>query len=94
MIIKEDNLKWLDNLIGKNMKRGFWAGLVAFILAKITHLLVTFAIGLWVFYFLGIGYNTVKFIQFIDSPLVGIIYLVFVTRFIYLKITKQDTIKE
>lgn len=84
MIIREDDLKFIDNLIKKKMKRGFWTGLWAFVLAKITHLLVTFAIGLFVVTVFGVSSGAISFLRFVDSPLVGIIYLVFVTRYIYL----------
>ncbi len=90
MIVKEDLINKIDNTMGesKGMKKGFWAGLVAFVLAKITHILVTFAIGFWVGIMFGMTRTTYNICNAIDSPIVGLIYLIFVTRFIYLKITK------
>lgn len=90
MIIKEDNLKFIDNLITKKMKRGFWTGLWAFVLAKITHLLVTFAIGLFVVMVVGVSKASIAFLKIVDSPIVGIIYLLVVTRYIYLKLVGDE----
>jgi hydrogenase/urease accessory protein HupE len=90
VILREEFIKEIDNLITKKMKKGFWAGLVSFILAKITHLLVTFAIGIWVVVVTDgdLSEGWYSFLRIIDSSILGIIYLIFVTRFIYLKITK------
>ena len=90
MIIKEDNLKFIDNLIKKKMKRGFWTGLWAFVLAKITHLLVTFAIGMFTVMAFGLNDGVMSFLQFVDSSIVGIIYLVLVTRYIYFKLVGNE----
>ena len=79
----------------KGLKKGFWAGLLAFFLAKITHILVTFAIGLWV----GLMFvkpdgtypeGLIEIVRLADSPLVGIVYLIFVTRLIYKRITRDE----
>ena len=71
------------------MKKGFWTGCLAFILAKISHLIVTYAIG----YVLGItiGNKPILWdiIKIIDSSLFGIIFLIFATTFIYKKLTKS-----
>jgi hydrogenase/urease accessory protein HupE len=90
-MIVDDNLNnEIDKKVSKGMKPGFFAGLVAFLLAKISHLLVTFAIGLWVA--VATGGNITRgwwsFIEVVDSVWVGLFYLIFVTRFIYLKITR------
>lgn len=89
MIVKESLINKIDEIMeSKGMKKGFWAGLVAFVLAKITHILVTFAIGFWVGIMFGNTATTYNICNTIDNPIVGLIYLIFVTRFIYLKITK------
>lgn len=69
------------------MKKGFWAGLVAFVLAKISHLMITFILGLFLGITLGGGSTMWALINIIDSPILGIIYLVFSTMWIYKKIT-------
>ncbi len=90
MIVKED----LINKIDKNMeestglKKGFWAGLLAFVLAKICHVLITFAIGFTVGSMFGFTRTVQSFCKVIDSPVVGLLFLIFATRFIYIKITK------
>lgn len=89
MLIREDFLKPIDNLIRNKMKKGFWAGLVAFILAKITHLLVTFALGMWLFLMVGDSNTLLTIVNIVDNPILGLIYLVFVTRWIYILITKE-----
>jgi len=90
MIVDDKVNKEIDKKISKGMKPGFWAGVVSFLIAKMAHLLITFTIGLWVV--AATEGNITKgwwdFIKFVDSPLVGIVFLVIATRFIYLKITK------
>jgi hydrogenase/urease accessory protein HupE len=91
MIVRENEIKVIDKKIekmSKGLKKGFWAGLLAFVLAKITHLLVTLAIGIWLVVAFGYTETVRDVAAFIDNPIVGIIYLIFVTRFIYFKITK------
>lgn len=90
MIVDDKINNEIDKKVSKGMKRGFWAGLVAFLIAKISHLLVTFALGLWVVVITGgiISKGWMSFIRFVDSPIFGLTYLIIVTRFIYLKITK------
>lgn len=72
------------------MKRGFWTGLVAFILAKMSHYVITFTIG----YVLGrtISNQPILWdiVKIIDNPLLGIIYLIIVTIFIYKKLLAKD----
>jgi len=72
------------------LNRGFWAGLLSFVIAKISHLLVTFSIGLFIGIISGgnIGEFGWSFIKLIDSPITGLIFLIFSTRFIYKLITK------
>ena len=43
MIVDDKLNKEIDKKISRGMRPGFWAGVVAFLLAKISHLLVTFA---------------------------------------------------
>ena len=93
MILKEETTQQVINEIDKRDRRlnkGFWAGLLAFVIAKITHLLVTFAIGLWVA--VGSDFEISQgghaFIELVDNPVVGLIYLIVVTRMIYRRITK------
>jgi tetratricopeptide (TPR) repeat protein len=72
------------------MKRGIWTGLVAFILAKVSHYVITYIIG----YVLGstIGDQPILWdiLKITDSPLLGIIYLIIATRFIYKKLLAKD----
>ena len=72
------------------MKRGFWTGLVAFILAKVSHYVITFTIG----YVLGntIGDQPILWdiIKIIDNPLIAIVYLIIATRFIYKKLLAKS----
>jgi hypothetical protein len=72
------------------LSRGFWAGLLSFVIAKISHLLITFSFGL----FMAIMYNGDvsefgwSLIRLIDHPITGLIFLIFATRFVYRLITK------
>ena len=72
------------------LNRGFWAGLLSFVIAKISHLLITFSIGLFIGIISGgnIGEFSWSLIKLVDSPIVGLIFLIFSTRFIYKLITK------
>ena len=90
MIVKESLINKIDRIMeeSKGMEKGFWAGLVAFVLAKITHIIVTFSLGFWVASMFGATRATYNIFNAIYSPIVGLIYLIFVTRFIYIKITK------
>lgn len=89
MIVDDKLNDEIDKRSSKGMKPGFWAGLVSFLLAKISHLLVTFAIGLWIGITSGgdLSGGWMLAIKFIDSWMIGLLYLVLVTRFIYNKIT-------
>jgi hypothetical protein len=92
MIIKDEQIKVIDKKIedmSKGLKKGFWAGLLAFVFAKITHLLITFALGLWLFLMIGDGKTLLIIVNIVDNPILGLIYLVFVTRWIYILITKE-----
>ena len=71
------------------MKRGFWTGFLAFIIAKIFHLIITGAIGLILVTIIGDKPISWDIINFIDSPLFGIVFLIFATAFIYKKLTKN-----
>ena len=74
------------------MKKGFWAGLVAFIIARASHLLITLLIGLQVglMYPDGLTDAAWDFLIILDSPLVGLAYIIPVTIFTYKKITKNE----
>jgi tetratricopeptide (TPR) repeat protein len=71
------------------MKRGFWTGFLAFIIAKIFHLIITGAIGLILVTIIGDKPISWDIINIIDSPLFGIVFLIFATAFIYKKLTKN-----
>ena len=72
------------------MKKGFWTGFLAFIIAKISHFIVTYALGYG--FGLAIGDKPILWdiISIIDNSLVGIIYLVLATTFIYKKLIKNQ----
>ena len=87
----------MDNILcGINkfniMKKGFWTGCLAFFLAKITHLIVTYVIGYVLAITIGNKPILWDIINIIDNPLVGIIFLILVTTFIYKKLTKSRKI--
>ena len=90
MIVKEDLINQIDKKMEEStgLKKGFWAGLLAFVLAKICHVLITFAIGFIIASMFGLTKNVIAFCKIIDSPVIGLLFLVFATRFIYIKITK------
>jgi len=91
MIVDDKLNKEIDKKCSRGMKPGFWAGLVSFLLAKISHILVTFAIGLWIGITSGgdLSGGWMLAIRVVDSWMVGLLYLVFVARFIYNKITAK-----
>ena len=72
------------------MKKGFWTGLLSFVIAKVAHLLITGTIG----FIIGMSYSSTPkdmpwgFIRVIDNPIIGIIFLIFATKFVYGKLTK------
>jgi len=72
------------------LNRGFWAGLLSFVMAKISHLLITFSMGLFIGIVTGgdLGEFSWSLIRLIDSPITGLIFLYFATKFIYRLITK------
>ena len=90
MIVKEDLINQIDKKMeeSKGLKKGFWAGILAFVLAKICHVLITFALGFIIASMFGLTRTVLSFCKLIDNPIVGLIFLVFATRFIYIKITK------
>jgi membrane protein DedA with SNARE-associated domain len=73
------------------MKKGFWTGLLSFVIAKVVHLLITGLIG----FTIGLAYAQTPddmpwgFIRVIDSPIIGIIFLIFTSIYIYGKLTKN-----
>ena len=77
----------------KTIKKGFWAGLLSFALAKVAHLTITGSIGL----IIGLAFASNPdqlpwgLITFMDSPIIGIIFLIFATHFIYTKLTTPRT---
>ena len=90
MIVKEDIINQIDKKMeeSKGLKKGFWAGILAFVLAKICHVLITFALGFIIASMFGLTRTVLSFCKIIDSPVVGLLFLIFATRFIYIKITK------
>ena len=73
------------------MKKGFLAGLVSVIIAKLFHYIVTYTIGYSVGY--SYRYNAddlpMGFLELIDNPILGLIFVAFVAIFIYKKLTKS-----
>lgn len=75
-------------------KPGFLTGLLAFLIAKVSHLLVTFAIGFVIGLFYSFTNNGIitssawNFIKLLDSALVGLIYLIAVTPYFYKELQK------
>ena len=75
------------------MKKGFLAGFVSVIIAKISHYIITFAIGCCV----GYSYRSniddlpMEFLEFLDNPILGLIFITFASIFIYKKLTKPKT---
>tara|TARA_R110001583_G_scaffold17474_1_gene70571 strand:- start:6 stop:284 length:279 start_codon:yes stop_codon:yes gene_type:complete len=74
------------------MKRGFLTGLLAFVIAKVAHLLITGCIGL----ILGLTFGNTSLedlmwdlISIVDNPGVGLIFLIFATRYIYRRLVSQ-----
>jgi uncharacterized membrane protein len=74
------------------MKKGFLAGLVSVIIAKLFHYIVTYTIGYSVGY--SYRYNAddlpMGFLELIDNPILGLIFIAFVAIFIYKKLTSND----
>ena len=73
------------------MKKGFLAGFISFVIAKVLHYILTYSIG----YCLGHYYrNNIddlpwEFIDLVDGPIFGLIFLILVSIFIYKKLTSN-----
>jgi hypothetical protein len=78
------------DVTSRKLKKGFWAGLLAFIITKIAHIIITFSLAFLIVAINGweIGENTNNIISLIDSPLIGIVFLILGTRYVYKLITK------
>jgi|TARA_B110001450_G_scaffold243022_1_gene253902 antitoxin component YwqK of YwqJK toxin-antitoxin module len=76
------------------MKKGFWSGCLAFIIAKISHLIVTAAFGYVFGMIIGDKPILWDIIKIIDNPLFGIVFLIFATTFIYKKLTKNTKLTQ
>tara|TARA_B100001093_G_scaffold478040_1_gene505872 strand:- start:6301 stop:9372 length:3072 start_codon:yes stop_codon:yes gene_type:complete len=72
------------------MKKGFWTGLLAFIIAKVLHLIITGLLGFIFGTIIGDKPILWDIIYIIDNPLVGLVFLIFATTFIYKKLTKNN----
>lgn len=72
------------------MKKGFWTGLLAFIIAKVLHLIITALLGFILGTIIGDKPILWDIIYIIDNPLVGLVFLIFATTFIYKKLTKNN----
>ena len=76
------------------MKKGFLTGLLSFVIAKVAHILITGTLG----FIIGMSYSPENipwgFIRSIDNPILGIIFLIFATRFVYKKLTKTKNNKQ
>lgn len=76
------------------MKKGFWTGCLAFIIAKISHLIVTAAFGYVFGMIIGDKPILWDIIKIIDNPLFGIVFLIFATTFLYKKLTKNKKLTQ
>ena len=65
------------------MKRGFWTGFLAFIIAKIFHLIITGAIGLILVTIIGDKPISWDIINIIDSSLFGIVFFDVSLRYVW-----------
>lgn len=72
------------------MKKGFWTGLLAFIIAKVLHLIITALLGFIFGTIIGDKPILWDIVYIIDNPLVGLVFLIFATTFIYKKLTKNN----
>jgi hypothetical protein len=78
------------------MKKGFWTGLLSFAIAKVAHLLITGLIG----FTIGLAYIQTPedipwgFIRVVDSPVIGWIFLIFASMYIYGKLTNNKQLKK
>lgn len=83
-----------EKLLHQGMKPGFWTGVIAFMLAKVVHLGVTFLLGLILGYiaYEVYGYlpdGLMTFVAIVDSTMVGLIFLIIVTRWMYKELIKS-----
>lgn len=76
------------------MKKGFLTGCLAFMIAKISHLIVTAAFGYVFGMIIGDKPILWDIIKIIDNPLFGIVFLIFATTFIYKKLTKNKKLTQ
>ena len=85
-----------EKLLHQGMTPGFWTGVIAFMLAKVIHLGVTFLLG---FVLGSVAYDVyghlpkglITFLTIVDNPLVGLIFLIVVTRWMYKELLKNKT---
>jgi|TARA_R110000782_G_scaffold168261_1_gene260345 hypothetical protein len=76
------------------MKKGFWTGLLSFAIAKVAHLVITGLIG----FTIGLAYIQTPedmpwgLIRVIDSPIIGITFLIIASMYIYGKLTNNKKI--
>ena len=76
------------------MKKGFWTGLLSFAIAKVAHLVITGLIG----FTIGLAYTQTPedmpwgLIRVIDSPIIGITFLIIASMYIYGKLTNNKKI--
>ena len=82
-----------SNLLRQGMKPGFWTGVIAFMMAKVAHLLITFLIGFCLGYIAIDVYGEmpgglITFLSILDHPIIGLIFLIFVTRWFYFELKK------
>ena len=77
-----------NNNNNKRMKKGIMAGVVALVIAKITHLVGTGAIGI-IFLLSLTPEHFFYMVAIVDSPIVGLIWLIVVTRWVYKFLTEE-----
>ena len=73
----------------KGMKRGFWTGFLAFVIAKIIHFGACYILGILLVLAFGYTKSVRNIAEMIDNPIVGILVLIFLTRYIYFKLIKK-----
>tara|TARA_X000000368_G_scaffold407716_1_gene387466 strand:+ start:1044 stop:1295 length:252 start_codon:yes stop_codon:yes gene_type:complete len=73
------------------MKKGFLAGFISLLIAKVLHYIVTYSLGYCIGYYYRNNIDDLPwgFIELMDGPIVGIIFLVLVSIFIYKKLTSN-----
>lgn len=82
------------NFLNQGWKPGFWTGVIAFMCAKAVHLAVTFLLG-FMLGFIAVevyGYvpeGVMTFAAIMDSVLIGLIFLIIVTRWFYKQLIKK-----